>query len=251
MPTPAIPPAIAQTLDRGLQILEAVAGAREPMTVAEAAAGIGVDRTIAHRLIATLTARGYLHRDGTGGYQLGPTFAALSSAIPDLRTIVRPHLEKLARETAETVHLVVLSGREVVFIDSIESPHALRVASRQGRRLPAHATSVGKAWLAALPPASVERLFGHTELLAVTDHTLTDRDALLDELAQIRTRGYATSQGESESGVGSIGVAVCGKDGAPRAAISVALPLNRWTDGVEDQTAEALQSVAASLRDQL
>lgn len=238
---------ISQTLDRGLQVLEAVARAGDPLTVAEAAASVGLDRTVAHRLIATLSTRGYLQRDNRGGYRLGPTCLALASAITDLRTMARPFLEALRNTTGETVHLVVLSGREVVFIDGIESIHTLRVTSRTGRLLPAHATSVGKAWLAALPPEHLDTLYGHADLVAVTPRTISDRNALERELMAIRERGYATSHGESENGVGSIGVAVCNPAGEPRAGLSVALPLDRWSETTEQQAAIALKSSAAEL----
>jgi DNA-binding IclR family transcriptional regulator len=237
---------VAQTLDRGLQVLEAVARSGDPVTVAEAAATVGLDRTVAHRLISTLAIRGYLHRDAAGGYRLGPTCLALASAITDLRTMARPYLEMLASTTGETAHVVVLSGREVVFIDGIESTHALRVAARTGRLLPAHATSVGKAWLAALPRPRIDELYGHAELAPVTGRTITDRKALDRELDAIRQRGYAVSRGESENGVGSIGVAVTNPDGEPRAAMSVALPLDRWSDSVERDCADRLREVATT-----
>jgi DNA-binding IclR family transcriptional regulator len=240
------PGPIAQTLDRGLQILEAVAQAGEALTVAEAAAAAGLDRTVAHRLVATLATRGYLQRD-SDGYRLGPTCLALASVVTDLRAAARPHLEALRDATGETVHLVVLSGRDVVFVDGVESVHALRVATRTGRHLPAHATSVGKALLAALPSGRFTALYGHADLAAVTERTIRDRQALERALAATRERGYATSHGESENGVGSVGVAVRNPAGDPRAALSVAMPLDRLTDEAERQAAALLHTAAAEL----
>jgi DNA-binding IclR family transcriptional regulator len=245
-PREASPPT-SQTLDRGLQVLEAVARAGDPLTVADSAAAVGLDRTVAHRLIATLAARGYLQRDANGGYRLGPTCLALASAITDLRTAARPYLEAVRDATGETAHLVVLSGREVVFIDGIESPHALRVGSRVGRLLPAHATSVGKAMLAALPLEQVRALYEHADLPAVTAKTVTSLDALERQLEAIRERGYAVNHGESENGVGSIGMAVRNPAGEPRAALSVALPLDRWSDAAEQRAAAELRTATAAL----
>lgn len=242
----AQPPRISQTLDRGLQILEAVARSGDPLSVAHVARLVGLDRTVAHRLVSTLAARGFLHREDSG-YRLGPSCLALASAISDLRTVARPYVEALARATGETVHVVVLSGREVVFIDGVESTQALRVTTRTGRLLPAHATSVGKAWLAALPDSSIDELYGHADLVGVTDRTIVERDSLAGELATIRDRGYAVSNGESESGVGSVGVSVRTRDGHPRLGLSIALPLDRWTDDVERELARMLGEVAAEL----
>lgn len=243
----AISQGTSQTLDRGLQVLEAVARSSVPVTVAEAATAVGLDRTVAHRLMVTLAVRGYLQRDTGAGYRLGPTCLALASATIDLRSTARPFLEALRSKTGETVHLVVLSGRDVVFIDGIEGAYALRVAARTGRSLPAHSTSVGKAWLAALSPERVDALYADTELEAVTPRSIRDRDALKRELAVIRTRGYATSSGESEHGIGSIGVAVCDAAGQPRTAMSVALPLDRWSDQIEKEAAEALCEAGGAL----
>lgn len=240
------PVRIAQTLDRGLQVLEAVARSGDPVGVAEVAAAAGLDRTVAHRLVSTLALRGYLHREG-GGYRLGPTCLALASAITDLRTMAAPFLDRLARNTGETVHVVVLSGREVVFIDGVESSHTLRVAARTGRLVPAHATSVGKAWMAALPDGRVDELYGQAELTPVTERTITDRRALARELEAIRRRGYATSHGESERGVGSVAVAVCNPAGEPRAGLSIALPLDRWSTAFERDAVDQLTQVAAAL----
>jgi DNA-binding IclR family transcriptional regulator len=241
------PSPTAQTLDRGLQVLEAVARAGTAVSAAEAAASVGIDRTVAHRLITTLSARGYLQRDRGGRYRLGPTCLALASVTSDLRNLARPFLETLHRTTGETVHLVVLSGHDVVFIDGIEGAHALRVATRTGRVLPAHSTSVGKAWLAALSSQRFDGLYAASELEPVTPRTTRDLAALRRELDVIRKRGYATSSGESESGIGSIGVAVRDAAGEPRAAISVALPLDRWSDAFERDAAAALQAVATDL----
>jgi DNA-binding IclR family transcriptional regulator len=245
-PREASPPT-SQTLDRGLQVLEAVARAGDPLTVADSAAAVGLDRTVAHRLIATLAARGYLQRDANGGYRLGPTCLALASAITDLRTAARPYLEAVRDATGETAHLVVLSGREVVFIDGIESPHALRVGSRVGRLLPAHATSVGKAMLAALPPEQVRALYEHADLPAVTAKTITSLAALERQLEAIRERGYAVNHAESENGVGSVGMAVRNPAGEPRAALSVALPLERWSEAAEQRAATELQAATTAL----
>lgn len=237
----------AQTLDRGLQILEVIARASGPVTIADAAVAIGVHRTVAHRLVTTLADRGYLHREAAGGYRLGGTCLALASAVSDLRTTARPLLEDLARRTDETVHLVVLAGQDVVFLDSVESSQALRVASRIGRRLPAYATSVGKAWLASLDLDRLHQLYPDATLPPITGRTLTTRTELERVLATVRRRGYATNEGESEAGVGSLGVVVRTERAEPRAGISVAMPLDRLNVATKKSVVAALTATAASL----
>jgi len=241
----------SQTLDRGLQVLEAVARSADPVSVAEAATEVGIDRRVAHRLIETLVARGYLHREGIRGYRLGPTCLSLASAISDLRSLAQPYLEQLAEQTGETAHLVVMSGRDVVFIAGIETQKALRVGNRTGRLLPAHSTSVGKAWLAALSTVRVDHLLGTGALLAVTDRTIIDPAEFRAELDMIRARGYAASHGESEDGVGSVAMAVRDGGGEPRLAMSVAMPLNRFTDKAHDEAVAHLQNAVHALTPRL
>lgn len=237
----------AQTLDRGLQVLEAVAQAPAPLSIAEVAATVGIHRTVAHRLAGTLADRGYLYKEPAGRYRLGGTCLALAPAISDLRSLARPVLEDLARRTEETVHLVVLSGRDVTFIDGIESPRVLRVASRIGQRYPAHATSVGKAWLATLGASRLRELYPDDRLEQVTARTLGRRTDLERVLADVRQCGYATNEEESETGVGSVGAVARDSAGQPRAGLSVALPLGRLTGEARPAVTEALVAAAAAL----
>lgn len=225
----------AQTLDRGLQLLEFIAVTSGAVTVAEAAAAIGVHRTVAHRLVATLTARGYLHREADGHYRLGSTCVTLASAVADLRTILRPLLEDLATETNETVGLAVLAGNEAVFLDSVESPQSLRVAGRTGQRFSAHQTAVGQAWLAELSADRVRELF--------------PADDLGRMLATVRRRGYAQAinEDETDQGFGSFGAIVRSPAGEPRAAVTVAIPLARLTPDVRHNATAALIRTATAM----
>jgi IclR family transcriptional regulator, acetate operon repressor len=237
----------AQTLDRGLQVLEVIARAPHALSVAEVAALTGIHRTVAHRLAGTLAARGYLYKEAAGRYRLGPACLALASGVSNLRALARPMLEDLARHTGETVHLVVLVGRDVVFVDGIESPHALRVAVRTGRSYPAHATAAGKAWLAALSERRLHELYPDEHLPQATPQTVSSRTELERALATIRQRGYATNEGESESGVGSVGIVVRNGAGEPSAGIGVGMPLHRFSSQARRSVAEELTAAAASL----
>jgi len=146
----------------------------------------------------------------------------------DIRlSAARPVLEALAAATGETVHLGVLEGNEVPFVDAVESELALRVSGRVGRRLPAHATSLGKAMLAALTDDQVRALYPSESLPMVTAHTMTRRSDLLAELDRTRARGYARNSEESEQGVASTGIAVVHPVRGLLGAITIAVPLSR------------------------
>jgi len=242
----------SQTLDRGLQVMEALAAASEDMTIAEIATAISVHRTIAHRLLATLQQRQFVSRNSLGRYRLGTRVVCLAASLGgDLRAIARPLLTALSAEIDETVHLVVLSNANVLFIDAFESSKALRVASRVGRFLPAHSTSVGKVLLSALSDVELRNLYPEAKLAKTAPNTVTSRAKLLKQLGEVRELGYATSNEESEAGVGSVGVRIVDRSNATRGALSIAAPISRLTPKNLPRLIEAAKETAAKISEQL
>jgi DNA-binding IclR family transcriptional regulator len=157
----------------------------------------------------------------------------------DLRTRMRPYLADVARRTGETVSLLVLEGDTVHFIDSIESRRTVRVGSRFDARMPAHATSAGKAILAALPVAEVLASYPAERLATVTSHTIGTRTKLLSVLDRVRETGFAVSLEESETGLGA--------DGRPVAGLTAAGPVQRMTpEWIRVMAAELRSPVAAA-----
>lgn len=238
-------PRIAQTLDRGLELLNQMSAHPEGLSTAALAARLDVHRSIVHRLLATLERRALVARNADGTFVLGLGLVALAEHVSaDLRRIARPYLEELAEATGETVHLVVRDGWDVLFLDGIESESALRVIARTGRRLPAHSTSVGKVLLARLDPEERAPLYGAGELASLTEDTIHDRDRLEAELEAVRDLGYATNWGESETSVGSVGAAVSGNH---QLAISVAAPTSRLDEQTIAKFAALVCDVARRL----
>jgi IclR family transcriptional regulator, acetate operon repressor len=242
----------AQTLDRGLQVLEALARAEKDLTISEIADALKVHRTIGHRLVTTLELRDLVSRSAEGRYRLGAGLVRLAGAIDrDLRAIARPFLLALNSETHETVALAVLSRADVVYIDGHESSKALRVVARTGLTYPAHSTSIGKAILATLDDEAITELFPATRLQKIGPKTLENRAQLLGQLAAIRERGYATNIEEAEEGVASVAVAIIDHHGTTRAAVSVAAPLNRFTTAAIPRLAKAVQRTAKEIGERL
>lgn len=245
---PGARPVTAQTLDRGIQVLELIAASPVDLSAADVAAGLQLHRTVVHRLLATLEARQLVARHSGGRYRLGWGLLRLSGPMESqLRQIARPTLRELNRLTDETVHLVVLTGSEVLYIDVFESTRPLRVASRVGRTLPAHATSVGRALLAQLPEEVVLKMYPETQLEEVGPGTPRRRSVLLGELAQVRAQGFAISIEGVEVGVGSIGAAICDANGYPHAALSIAAPTARLTHDARERFAAAATAAAAQI----
>jgi DNA-binding IclR family transcriptional regulator len=185
----------------------------------------------------------------TRAYRPGPRLVEIGLAAVgalDVRARMRPYLTDIAARTGETVSLLVLDGDMAHFIDSIESERTVRVGSRFDARMPAHATSAGKAILAALPVEEVLASYPNEKLVTVTERTVATRTQLLATLAQVRAAGFAVNWEESEVGLCAVGMAVLGIEGRPTAAFTVAAPMQRMTGGYLHTISEELRGIVAA-----
>ena len=249
-PAPADGPAYRlQSVDHALQLL-LLFRTKPSLRVSEVADYLNVARSTAHRLLGMLVYRQLAVQDSaTKVYRPGPRLVEIGLAAAgalNLRARMRPYLNEVAAVTGETVSLLVLEGDSVHFVESIESQRTVRVSARPGQRVPAHATSGGKAILAALPLAEVLAIYPSERLVTATDRTLATRDELLAELARVRAAGFATNLEEREAGLGAVGMAVLGAGGRPAAALAVAVPMQRMTEAYIGEIARALRTVAAT-----
>ena len=224
--------------------------------LSEAAEYLAVAHSTAHRLMAMLAHHGFVRQEpDSRSYVAGPALVEIGLAAVrqlDIRRNARPALEDLASSLGETVHLAVLEGSNVRYLDAVESSRALRVAARTGTALAANCTASGKALLAELPEDEVSALFaGRHALTALTGRSITSRSRLLAELRQVRERGYAVNLEESEEGVASVAVAVRGAQQLPVAALVVSAPVSRMSEESADKIKAALREHAAWLERQL
>lgn len=223
------PPARAGTgvgvLDRSVAILDAVEdGARSHASIVRAT---GLSRTTAHRLIRALEEHGFLELVGGRGYRLGPRLLRLGAAAmrePELRDVAHGALERLSATTGESAQFFVLSAGARVCVDAVQSSNELRTNVPVGARLPLTAGSAGKVFLAWMSPALRDPLIDRAT--KVTDSTPVG-DALRDQLDTIRRRGWASSTGEREPGVGSVSAPVLGRRGELFGVVSVSGPAGR------------------------
>jgi IclR family acetate operon transcriptional repressor len=198
--------------------------------VTDLARRLGIAKSTAHRLLATLTDEGLLEQDpATGRYRLGLVVFDLAAAAQsvDLHEAVLSPMTELRNRTGETVQVAVLDGREVVYVERLDSPHTLRLFLEVGRRNSAHSTGCGKALLAFLPPDQLDRTLRNWKLVAKTKFTITDVNVLRKDLNEARRRGYAVNRRESEVGVISVAAPIRDVTGRSVAAISVAGPIDR------------------------
>lgn len=207
-----------------------------------------------HRILATLADEGVLEQDPEGGrYRLGLAMFDMIAAVPTQRSLheaVLLPMTELRHRTGETVQVSVLDGREVVYVERLDSPNSLQVFSHLGRRNWCHCTSTGKVLLAALSAQRLTALLRDWTPPKVTAHTITQTTLLRRDLADVRERGYAVNREESEIGMVSIAAPVRNAAGACVAALSVAGPTQRLTEH-EDRFASAVVLMARACSERL
>jgi DNA-binding IclR family transcriptional regulator len=244
---------VSQTLSRGLKLLDVVADGREGVAVRELAAVIGLPRSIVQRLLYTLEADGFLERHPSQvGYRLSIKLWSLGCAAIrrlNLREVARPQLEDLARKTNEMVKIGVLDGHDVVYVDGIECPQAVRAYIPIGGRVPAHSIATGKAILAFLPADKLAEIGSATS--RYTKNTIVGSDAFAKELERVRKSGYAINRGERDEEVGAVAAPLFDAQGDAIGSIGIILPLNRLTSAKTLQmgawTAAAAAAISAKL----
>jgi IclR family acetate operon transcriptional repressor len=218
-----------QSIERAFALLESMADAGGLIGLSRLAAMSGLPLPTIHRLIRTLVTLGYVRQEPSREYALGPRLIRLGDSASRLVGVwAKPYLARLVDAVGESANLAMLDGGEVVYVAQVPGRHAMRMFTEVGRRVSPHCTAVGKVLLAGMDDEQVGELLGRAELVAYTEHTVTDVAELLAELARVRERGYATDEGELELGVRCVAVALNG--GPARAAMSISGPNTRMTD---------------------
>jgi DNA-binding IclR family transcriptional regulator len=211
---------------------------------------VDLPRSTIHRIVGALESEGFLRSGPDGILRIGPALVNLAAgARRDLRHDVGPYLERLSQELGETVDLALLDNGQVLFIDQYTSQRRLRIVSEIGARFPLHCTANGKALLAEVSLEEVWRLVPE-RLPALTAHTITRREDLLQELARARTEGLAYDREEHTVGMSAVGTVVRDASG-DMAAVTVVVPAARFC-GNEERIASALlaarEDMQAALR---
>ncbi|NKC33425.1 IclR family transcriptional regulator [Falsiroseomonas selenitidurans] len=248
-PDPAGPD---KSFAKGLALLRALALSPQPRGVSELAREQGLTKSNAFRLLQTLVAAGFVRRHAAGSYEAGLLLWELGAAVAgrlDLRRIAAPHLAGLAQATEESVHLSVLEGTEVLYLDKVEGPHPVRAYSRIGGRAPAHGVATGKALLAWRDPAPAPA--SPPPLERFTPQTITDPAALAAALAQVRAEGWAMNQGEWREGVAGLAAPIRDATGAVVAAIGISGPAERLRPRRMRAMAPLVVQAAAAISRQL
>lgn len=220
------------TLVKGVAVLEWLVKQQRSCRVSEVAQALGLARSNAHRTLQTWTHLGFVAQDAASGtYHCTLRLFEWGSRVADgfdVRRVARANLMELGRSTLETIHLSVLDGAEIVYLEKIDSPQPVRAYSEVGGRAPAHCVATGKALMAHAGAAALERLA--VPLPRPTPKTVADLDGLNAQFAQIRRLGYAVNREEWRLGVSGLGAPIFDQQGHAIAAIGLSAPSVRMDD---------------------
>jgi IclR family acetate operon transcriptional repressor len=219
-----------------LGLLEAIADMPHPATLAELATSVGVPKPTMHRWLSSLEAAGLLQRTLDGRrFELAPRASRLAFSILTNRpgaTTRNEILRRVVQEVGEACNLTVLDGTQVSYLDRVEAEWLLRISFQQGSKVPAYCSASGKLFLALMPPAKRDLLLRLMPLERLTDNTITDKDDLLKELAEVRRLKYALDREEFLSGLVCLAVPVFQQKTQLRtcvAALAIQAPITRMS----------------------
>ncbi|MFI1094212.1 IclR family transcriptional regulator [Streptomyces sp. NPDC020917] len=214
---------MSNALDRGLDVLEILAR-RGEARVADLVNDLDVSRATAFRIMVTLEGRGFVeHVPERRTWRLGRAISELAAAVDsdDITKVAATTLADLAERTQETVNLATVHRSRVVWVDTIDSPHALRMTTTLGENVAIHATAAGKAILTAVPDGEWHRLLPAEPFPAFTPNTPTSMEALRIEVQRAKERGWALDDEECELNGVCVAAPILNGQGHPIAVISI------------------------------
>jgi IclR family KDG regulon transcriptional repressor len=213
---------------RASNILKCLSGGKTHFKISELARHLGLDRSTTYRILLSLESTGFVEKDEEAGtYSLGLAAFEIGNAYlrqMDLIRVSKSFMADLAHKVQETVHLAVLSGTEIIYVDKVDSPRSLGVMSKIGQRAPVYCTALGKTLLAFQSEDEQSRIIHKIRLTQLTSRTITSKQKLMEELGGIRKQGYALDRREIEEDVECIGAPIRNHIGDVIAAISISGP---------------------------
>lgn len=244
-----------QSFARGLQVIRSFSVQAPQQTLSEVSVRSGLTRAGARRILLTLQTLGYVESDGRNfrltARILDLGFAYLSS-LP-LWNLAEPLMESLVEEVKESSSAAVLEGQDIVYVLRVPTHKILSIGLGVGSRLPAYCTSMGRVLLAAHSDDEVRTRLAASELRALTRHTLTDPDALLARIQQVRRQGWCLVNQELEEGLLSLAAPITDRGGRVIAALNLSGQANRTSAKVAQDCLlppllRAARAISARLR---
>lgn len=242
-------------VERALSILEAAAQEPEGLSNAEISRKLQMPKSSASYILRTLEKQGYLHRDQeTGKYRVGLKILSLSrgalSGI-DVREVALPIMRHLVEKTNLTCHLAILDGPEAVYIEKVEPTGFIRMDTWVGRRMRVHATSVGKALVAYIPQAQLEKILAERSMERRTPKTIITLPRLLKELEKVRAQGYGVDDEENNLGARCVGAPIFNQQGMAEASLGLSGTIHQVNEQTMPRILEHLKDAARHISMQL
>ena len=244
------PKARLSSVANSIRLMSSFSGEENELGITVLASRLRLAKSTVHRLAATLTAARFLEQNSdTGKYRLGLALFELGSLVRrrmDVADAARQKLRELLEQTGETVQLGIVDHHSVLYIYEMESRRAIRMAAAVGARAPLHCTAVGKVLLAAQPEEYVRQVLD-LGLKSYTPKTIVKREELLETLAEVAQRDYATDDEESETGLRAIASPVRNHTGAVIAAVGLAAPVQRMNKKVMQTCVPSVIATASAV----
>lgn len=226
------PKNVVNSVVKAFKVLQAFSASTPTMTISEVATATGSDRGTAYRLIHTLVSLGYVRAVPVRRFRLTLKCLELGYIVlssQDVPTHAGPLLQECVPEIADAASVGVLEGADVVFMQRVENGLRHNVDRRPGSRIPAYASALGQAMLAYLPESEQIAVLQSTPRIKLSERTLTGLDELLARLRDVRTQGYAVSEGENAYGLCTVAVPILNNDGVPVAGVSLTVNAERMS----------------------
>lgn len=239
------------TLGKLMVLVDLVTHAHGPMRFTDILAVAGQPRGTLHRQLGHLVEEGLLEFDGEGRYLPGLRLLELASrswARNEFRSIAEPHLHSLQQMIGETVHLGVLRGSSIIYLDKVEGRQPVRMYSEIGNASPVYCTGVGKAALSVLPPQELKKLVAGLTFQTFTPNTCTAQ-TLLAEIGDIGVAGYAFDREEHETGIRCVAAPIWSEDRSFIGGISITGPAYRLTMERLEEWAPPVRQASENIMD--
>lgn len=226
-----------QSVDRALSIIEILSEHPNGMGLLNISNGLHLPKSTTHRLLKSLISRDFVYQNEEDEkYYLSLKLAKVSANLIDnidIRKSARPYLENLSSTINEVVHLCILDGHEVVYIDKVENSRTMRMYSQIGKRALLHCTGVGKMILSGLNEEQIDKIIHTVGLPKFTKNTLVTRENLFAELEAIQKQGYSLDKEEHETGIYCIAAPLYDYTEKMVAGISISGPINRVKENID------------------
>jgi IclR family transcriptional regulator, KDG regulon repressor len=219
---------LINSIIRACGVLECLSSDRERLKTGDLAARLGLDRSTLYRILLSLEKCGFVEKDEkTGTYAVGIASFEIGNSYlrrMDFIQMSKPVMGDLALQVQEAVHLAVLSDKEIVFVDKVDSPRSVGIICKIGQRAPIYCTALGKVLLANRPEDEIAEIVQSIQLKPFSKQTITSKKKFMEELKRVHTQGYALDHSEHEEDAECIGAPIKDHLGQVIAAISISGP---------------------------